>query len=358
MIKITTRNDLQKQSAAPSHPAELGAISPGLREFLLANPVTTGDGAEPVQILGLKENKVVGQMNLVCGRVCVEGQQVPILWGSEFVVPPEHRTTGVGVMILLRMQRLPYAVGVVGASQMAAPLYCKLKWGDLVTPRFILLRRLRPVIENCVGKGLLAGLISMVGDLGLRILGYGLAILTRWTTRDLQVEQLERMPEALDPLLGRLDKPAYCHRSAAWLNWVLAARPGTSALYLVRDRQRQPVGYFIIMHRHHDTAGGGKWKNILLGSVKDWMTFDPLVLTDTQLVLLALVQLMLHEVDAIDVCVAEPEVGRFLRRCGLKQMGGMHFSFYGLPNTPLAKEKYRHLDVWRLRPVDGDYFFF
>lgn len=359
MIKITTLKDLREQPPDLVPQASLGTMGQDMRKLLLSNPMTNGDEGEPVQILGLKESDVIGRMNLVGGQVCVEGQNLPILWGSGFAVPPEHRPTGVGLMILLRMQGLPYTVGAVGSSQMAAPLYSKLRWIDLVAPRFILLRRTRPALERYLGAGLLTTLTSAAGDLGLRALGYGVAMIIRRATRGLRVEALDRMPDQFDPLLHRVvEKPVFCPRSAAWLNWILTARGGNPALYLVKEGRGRPAGYFVIMHRRHDEGGGGKWRNFALGSVKDWMTFDPVVVTDAQLVFLAIDQLMRREVDAIDVCVAEPQVCRALRRCGLRRMGGMHFTFHPLPNTPLAEERYHHLDAWRFRPADGDYFLF
>jgi hypothetical protein len=358
MIKLTTKRDLHEQhSLGPDHTG-LGCISPEFRDVLLSNP-TDGDDQQPVQILGVEEGKVIAQMNLVCGQICVEGQQLRILWGSGYNVPAEHRPTGIGAMILLRMHRLPYAVGGVGASQMAAPLFRKLNWIDFVAPRFLLLRRMRPVLEAYLGAGLLTTIGSIVGDLALRVLGFGVAMMTKFVTRGLRIERIERMPESLEPCLQRIDKPAYCHRSTAWLNWVILATPGGNPLlYLVKDRRGVPVGYFLITHHYHEHGGGGRWKNFVLGSVKDWMTFNPRTVTETQLVLLAVSQLMRRKLDAIDVCVAEPEVGNVLRRCGLREIGGMHFTFRPLPNTVLAQAKYHNIGAWRFRPVDGDYFMF
>jgi hypothetical protein len=357
MIKLTTRKHLREPTGLSSEDG-LAAVSPEFRELLLTNPAAYGDETEPVQVLGLKDNQVIGRMNLVKGEICVEGQVLPVLWGSGYIVPPEHRPTGVGLMILLRMQGLPYTLGVIGASQMAAPLYQKLKWIELVAPRFVLLRRLRPVLERYLGPGLLTALGCALGNVGLKALGRLLALRTRMATRGLVVEPVARMPESLDAQLHRIDKPAFCRRSAAWLNWILSARSGHPALFLVKNRERKTVGYFLITHRHHDEGGGGKWRNFLLGSVKDWMTFDPAAVSDAQLVLLAINELMRRQVDVIDVCAAEPETGLVLRRCGLKEVGGMHFHFRPLPNTPLAKAELHRLEAWRFRPADGDYFMF
>src|SRR5262245_19383284 len=166
MIKLTTKQDLREEpSLGPDHTGLEGS-SPEFRDVLLSNPMD-GDDQQPMQILGVKEGRVIGQMNLVGGQICIEGQQFRILWGSGYDVPAEHRTTGIGAMILLHMHRLPYAVGVVGASQMAAPLYRNLNWVDFVAPRFLLLRRMRPVLERYLGPGPLTTISSILGDLAL-----------------------------------------------------------------------------------------------------------------------------------------------------------------------------------------------
>ena len=89
-----------------------------------------------------------------------------------------------------------------------------------------------------------------------------------------------------------------------------------------------------------------------------WMTFDFRAVTDTRLVLLAINQLKRREVDASDVCAAKREVDNGLRCHGLRQMGETRFTIRPLPDTPLADHQYHHLDAWRFRPADGDYFLF
>lgn len=358
MICTTTRKQLLDSPAGPATRDDLATMSGELRDLLLSNPMVEGADEEPVQLLGMKGTQVIGRMNLVAGRVCVGGETLPILWGSGYEVPPEHRHTGIGPMLLIAMQSLPCAVGAVGASQMAAPLYQKLRWIDLVAPRFVLPRRARRILERFLGDGALCVAASAVADLGLAAWARMLAFATWRGTRGLRVERAERIPDALEPQLREIDRPAHCPRSAAWINWILSARSGDPALYLVRDLGGAAVGYFIVTHRHHEAAGGGKWRNLVLGSVKDWMTFDPQAVTDVQLVRLAIRRLLDREVDAIDVCVAEPQVGAALRRWGLREVSGMHFTFWPRPSTPLCDPKYHRIDAWRFRPADGDYFLF
>jgi hypothetical protein len=356
MIRINTTKDL-RIAPATLFGDGLGAIPEDLRHLYLTNPSLGGIDGSPVQILGLKGDEVVGRINLVFGRICVEGEDVPILWGSAFKVPPNHRSSGLGAMIVLTMQNLPYAVGAVGASQMALPLYQRLNWIDFKIPRFVLLRHCRPVLQRRFGSGLLPSAAIAVGDLFLAAAVHRVARRIRMATRSLSVKEMMHMPDELDSQVRRIDKPASCLRSVAWINWILSLQKGTPGLFLVKDGQGRTVGYFVITHRSHK-EGIGLYEDFILGSVKDWMTFDSSAVTDTQLVFLAINQLMRRSVDVVEVCVAEPEVGLALCRHGLKRLDDLHFTFRPLPDSPLAKPTYHHIEVWRIRPADGDYFTF
>lgn len=356
MITLTTRKELSDVGYGDVR-ADLATLSSEFHRLLRTNPMSIGDD-EPVQILGTSDGRVIGRMNIIAGRVCVAGHVVPILWGSGFTVSPEHRNSGVGAMILLAMHGLPVTVAVIGPSQLAIPLYRKLRWVELVVPRYVLPRRARPIAEAYLRNRRLREIADSVGDAVLRPTAKLIATVTALRTRGLFVERVGQMPQSLDVDLRNLERRAYCPRSAAWVDWIISARSGDPGLWLVRERCGQVVGYFVVSHRHHESAGGGRWKDVVMGSVKDWMTFDADAVTDAQLVALAIVELIKRDVDAIDVCVADPGVGYSLRLCGMVRMGDMHVMFRPVRGTPLAEAEYRDVRAWRLRPADGDYFLF
>lgn len=357
MIRIVTRKQLREEWK----PGEvgLGAISEELRNLLLANPAAGGDD-EPVQILSEKDGQVLGKLNLFAGRIRAGSEEVQIQWGSGFLVPPEHRSSGAGLAILFRTQGLPYALGSIGASQQAVPVYRKLNWVDLVAPRYVLPRRARPLVERYVSSRALRGVACALGDAVIRTYGLWAKACIGWQSRGFRIEQVDAMPEEWDAWLTREQDRAACVRSARWVNWILHTPGGRyRKLFLVKDRAGKPLGYFVINHRIGAEGGGGKWKDFVIGSVKDWMTFDRDLITDEQLVGLAIRELMRRQaVEVIDVCAADGETGRAARSWGMRRMGGMHFMFRARPKSVLDQERYRQLESWRIRPADGDYFIF
>lgn len=359
-LEVLYRRDLRQGAPYDSwQDKEFAVIQGALRELLLANPLGSDD--DPVQIVGLAGSRPIGKMNLLYGEIVVHGEKLPILWGSGLVVPPEHRQTGIGLMLILAAQRLPYAAGAIGPSQLAYPIYQKLGWVDLVAPRYVLLRRSRPVLEKAFGKGVTSKASSAITDVGLKTAG-GLLRAAIWRrTRGLTASPSTWMPEEFDPQLAGVESPTHCPRSAAWLNWLLGSGPRRDqrALYLVHDRGRATVvGYFIVSWRHHDELSGGAFRDVFLGSVKDWMSFDRTAATDDQIVLLAIRELMHRRLDAIDICSPDPLLGRRLKRLGFLRKGTMHLVFRPLPNTALSRAECREVDNWRFRPADGDYLLF
>src|SRR5258706_2447146 len=137
MRELTAIHLIRKRSLVSGEPLHtfedpdgVVAITPEKRRTLLENPLSV-DADDPVQIVGTRGNRVGGRMDLIAGRLDVDGQSVPCLWASTLYVPPEFRQSLLGVTMVLKMQQIHDVLGVCGVSQMALPLYQKLKWRGL-----------------------------------------------------------------------------------------------------------------------------------------------------------------------------------------------------------------------------------
>jgi hypothetical protein len=172
------------------------------------------------------------------------------------------------------------------------------------------------------------------------------------------------MPAELDALLARDSATGLVapHRSAAWIDWLLThsfAEDGRmrSGLFLIRGDDDAVLGYFVVKSRFYAVASERELPNVTLGSLQDWMIFDPRRLTVPQVVLLAVRALVRWDPDAIEVCIADPYAGAHLRRWGFPRAGDLRLVVRASRTSPLREERFGRPENWRLRPAEGDNFF-
>jgi GNAT superfamily N-acetyltransferase len=341
-------------------PENLAPLSQCKRQALLNNPLATRDD-DAVQLIGTCDNRVIGQVDLIRGELMACGQPVPLYYASRLFVAESYRDTGIGLRLFREMYKLAPTVAVCGVSQMAYPLYCRLGWVDFDLPRYILLRRSRPVIERFVGKGPPAALLAPLADVcfGLQ---RTLASVCYGRLKGLRVELVDKADEELDALLRKHVAAFGAHRSAAWLNWLLnhcfQEEPhNRQKLCVIRDTAGTLLAYFLVKVRFYPVASQQNIKNLLLGSLQDWLIFAPERLSYRQLLITAVRILGNAGVQAVEVCGPDTIEGSGLRMLGFVRVGSLHFMFKPNVNSPLSDKKYHQQSAWRIRPGEGDNFF-
>ncbi|HSI33043.1 MAG: hypothetical protein ACAI43_02750 [Phycisphaerae bacterium] len=365
-IHVIRKRDLRDPSYRPAweDPEKIATFTAEKRLAILSNPLSRSDD-DPVQIVGTVDGRAAGRMDLFAGEVSTGGQAVPVLWTSLLHVPVEHRSSLLGVLLILKMQALCPTVAACAVSQQALPVYEKLKWIDFRMPRYVLMRRSRAVVERYVGRGPIGMAARVVADAAL--LGWRgmLRLRTAIRTRGLRVEHAERAPAELDAAIATsagAAQPVTITRSADWINWLLTSAIGSfprdrQGLFLVRDRAGALVGYFLLKAHVYPTATHRNFKNLFLGSLKDWQSFRPSALSFHDIVRLAVRELGRWNVDAVEVCVTDPADGHRLRRFGFLPAGDLHLLYRAAPKSPLADPALAGQAKWNIRPADGDNFF-
>jgi hypothetical protein len=342
-------------------PDGLAGMAPAKRAAVLSNPLA-GSADQPVQIVGTRGDRVIGRLDLLAGRLETETGPVPVLWGSALYVPEEHRDSLLGVKLVLKQQVLGHTVGSCGISREALPVFTGLRWRGLSMPRWVLVRRIRPIAERYVGTGLAARAVRPLADAGL-LAHRGVIDLARSLgTRGLRCERASSVPPELDPLFGRGAERVRTHRSSAWIDWAVAsaftAEPDDRrALLVVRDRHDAVVAYLVVKSRRYENASSFGFPALFLGSLVDWAMLDPERVGMLQLVLLAAGELARWGVDAVEVCVPPDELrGLSLGRLGFVRAGALHLMARTSSASPLAGELGEPAR-WRVRPADGDNVF-
>jgi hypothetical protein len=334
-------------------------MAPGVWQAHLSNPLAGGDD-EPVQIIGTQGRRIIGRLDLLAQELIVDAQPQRLFVGSNFYVPEEHRKTLMGVLLVMKSQELGHAAAL-GPSQQALPVYLKLKWSDLILQRHILLRRSRAVMEKLLHPAWLGRAIAPAADVALAGQRAWSRLFRAPGMSGLKARRIEAMPEEFDRVFAARTEPVQFHHSARWINWLLANTfkvdsRNRQALYLV-EKEGEAVAYFMVKVRFHETATHRQFRNVLLGSIQDWMIFQPHAAELKHVVALAVAELLKIGVDAVELNLPAGQGGSWLRWMGFGRAGEVHFVYKAISGSALAKKEYASVDQWWCRPGDGDNFF-
>lgn len=344
-------------------PEGIGLLRPYKRAALLANPLGRDD--DVAQLIGHIDGRIIGKVDMFAGEIDIDGAPHRGIWGSALGVPEEHRATGIGLMLAMRMQTLAPWFGAFGVSQIAMPLYLSLRWRDLSLPRFVLVRRSRRLMQAMTGSSALGAALGPVADIAFAGQRAWMGMAAGGAAKRYELETVDRMPEDLG---DRFITPAGAapHRSPAWINWLLDTEfndvpTRRRHLHLVRERASGAVaGYVLTKQRHFDEVTQRQVRDVTIASVQDWMSFDPDGLPEPQLLALG-IGAALHAdpdapVDAVEVNTADPAEMAALKRWGLMRMGMLNFVYKPGRGAPLDDPAWHDHAKWRLHPAEGDNF--
>ncbi|HRQ75845.1 MAG TPA: GNAT family N-acetyltransferase [Phycisphaerales bacterium] len=331
------------------------------RAIWLSCPLGRDDRAV-VRVLAVADDEIVGKEEMLPGELIADGEPIQTDWGSGMFVPETHRGRGIGRMLAQHRMALREVCCSCGVSSMLFPIYRKLGWHDLSMKRFIMLRSAKPVARRFCGDGALASVATTAGDLALAAHGGLLAVWMKLKTSGLMIERLDAAPHEWDAHFQTQQPGVRCHRSAAWLNWLLTHRltddPRAAAdLWVIRDARGEQLGYVLTKTRYHGIASHRGFRDVLLGSLQDWMIFQPERLSFHAMLLLAARMLSRSGVDAVEVCLPPDADNERLRAMGFMRVGSQHTVFSATPGSRLALPALSRPASWFIRPGDGDNFF-
>ena len=108
--------------------------------------------------------------------------------------------------------------------------------------------------------------------------------------RRLNLECAEKVPDWVADLALNDGHRFMEYHNRDWLQWNLdynfkGDKEDVQALYIVKDGERN-LGFFMIKERKRESAGA--LRNIILGSIVEWGTADESLLSEKDLILLAI----------------------------------------------------------------------
>ncbi len=359
---VIRKSDFINKNYPPDWEDSEHLLEPGprFRRMVETNPLCkTND--KPAQIVALHAKKVVGRLNLFNGKLMVKGRSVYVTWLSGLRVCQQYRRRGIATRLVRCTQRLGRIVVGCGLSHLSRPIFHKLKFVEFVMPRYILLQHSRCVVNKYLLSQTAAAVVAPAADAVLTVHRCLLAVYSKLRLRALRVRTVNTISSEFDLRLASHNVPVVSYRSGQWINWLLGSAEQDERrqqrLYQVYDRNDNAVGYFIVRRRFHESASQEGFRNVMLGSLKDWGIFDTAKVDLLGVILLAVRELLAWGVDAVEVCVADDDTNRALRRLGLVHKGDLHMIFSASNNSPLSGDEYKSQSNWWITPAEGDNFY-
>lgn len=317
------------------------------------------DEDDPISLVSLVGNRPVGQINLLKGAVVLRGASVPVYWGSGFAVPSEHRSTGAGLALMARLRSMRLASGAVSISQLALPLYTKLGWQCLGARRYLLMARPSAYLEHRFGLSVPVRLAAWLADQAAHVYRQLVRLVLKTRTPHFQTEVISQPADIReDWFTSHTDRPFTTARTAGWLRRVMELGPKDNSrqLHVVRGPHQRVLGYFVTSVAMREGIGNGRFGNLMVASLRDWVSFAQDVLTEQEVMLMGLSELLKASCDVIELCIPNGQASTVPRRLGMVTMGELHFALRLPPDMKGHHPDLADAERWWFRPGDGDAF--
>lgn len=295
------------------------------------------------------DDVVAARGQLFGTRLYVEGKIIPSGTGSSLETAKQFRHLALGAEVMLfSSTNDEYETFIAsGISDMALPLYRKLRYHILEFPRIMQLRNVYSVLES---KGLGGFSLKVVSSL----LNFPLKLLLAYSKRKgkklmkkYQVERVVIVPEWVDGIVlndGHKYMEVHDHRWLQWnLDYNLRGFPQDIQSFYTIKREGKPVGFFMTKQRFRKEAGG--LKNILVGGIMEWGAINEKELSETDIYKIAQTTFS-EDVDIVEAATADPVTVKEMKVCGFVSRGYAHIAFKD------KKKQYKDasdINLWRVR---------
>ncbi len=283
-------------------------------------------------------------------QLYADGHIYPSGTGSSLETAEEYRHLGIGADVMLfPITNDEYDTFIAaGISDIALPLYKKLRYHLFEYPRIMQLRHSRCIVES---KGLQGGLlrcISTLADCFLKpIVAYS-QLKGKRLLRKFQVTKVDFVPNWVDDIVlndGHKYMEAHTYKWLQWnLDYQMSNYPQNISSFYTIYKDNQPIGFFMTKERFRPIAGG-TLKNIVLGAIIEWGTKYPSLLSEEDIYNIALTTFT-KQVDIVETATDDYNVVKAMKKKFFIPHGYAHIVF---------KDKKKlftdagDINLWRIR---------
>jgi hypothetical protein len=317
---------------------------------LKSNPHATG--SDPVLVLALDGQRVVGRLGMSAGAGMYKGQPFRTFWMEAFFLNSNYVSTGVGGLILLRSISACKSLLACGApSATAEKLYQACGVAKIATlKRHVYFYRAKPIIQRLrwlrLGRRFLASAALPVLRLYYSARSWFLCRAT-----PLRFCPVERFDARLDELLAG-QTGNFFPRGSHDLNWAMSCRQ-IRAFEIFRADQL--IGYCLLT-RGQTSGGVHQLPEMSLGSLLDYYLStapgdSPAVARADKSALLrfAVEYFRKAAVDLFECQVFDDQFAQLCRAMGMIHVGGLRVFFRPPPGIRFDAQ-----DPWSLTSATSD----
>lgn len=273
----------------------------------------------------------------------------PASSGSTLEVYKDYRHLAIGAELMMVHIQKPQSDFLIfaGISDMALPLYKKLKYTIFEYPRAMRISNIRSIIESKGINGMALKILTICGNTILKIPQLLSFVKGRKLLKKFNIEKLSIIPDWIEDISLNDGHQFMEVHDRKWFQWNLdnnlhAEFSDKQSFYAVY-KEDNPMGFFMTKERHRKEAGG-ILHNIIIGSIMEWGSADTTILSEADIYLIALSTF--NNVDILEYATDNYAVINRLKKYGFIPHGYAHIAFKDLRKKyPEAKD----IEKWRIR---------
>lgn len=301
--------------------------------------------------LSIVDDIPAGRLMLFPTRIKLDDTVTYAESGSALEVHEEYRKYALGIDLMMYWALKDEYDFIIasGISDMALPVYKKLKFHVFEFPRMMMLRNVRCILESKQLKGTFLKITTMLGNVVLKMFNMYGTIKSKLFAKRFEVKKETIVPEWVDDIVVN-DGHKYMEvHNQQWLQWNLdynfrGLEQDKQSFYSVWSEDK-PVGFFMTKERYRVLAGG-RLKNVTIGSIVEWGTKDASIIGETELTALAL-RTFSDSVDVVEMATTDSEVVIKLKKFGFIKYGCAHIAVKDKKHR--MSEDFADPTFWRIR---------
>lgn len=327
-------------------------LTPARINMLLSCPFNKDEEACAIDMVTV--NGIVGgRCTTFITKMKIGDDIIPVISGSSYEVAEPYRHLAIGSELFMhfaknRKYKLTLAAGI---SDMALPIYRKVRFHILEFPRFMLPLNVKSILRT-KHLGWASGLVN----LPLKV-HYGFIMRrSKSLSHKYTIKKVNEVPKWVDDIVLNDGHKYREYHNHEWFQWnldnnVYNDNRCNQSFFCVFHNE-EPLGFYMITERFREEASS--LKDVTIGEIVEWGSNDESRLKESQIILLAL-GCFSENVEIIVTATADAATASIIKKFGFIKHGYSHIALKD--NTKQYRDA-ADISKWRIRLGYADFIWY